>query len=145
MVVHNPVNTAISFGLLVAIVGGAFFYVDATDTEDPYLGIRQGVEVTPALAQAIGMRETRGILILAIDEGSPADLAGLRGADRAGTVNGQRIPLGGDVLVAIDGDQITGADDAGALLAEKAIGDNVRLTVIRGNATQDFNVVIGGR
>ena len=53
--------------------------------------------------------------------------------------------LGGDVIIAIDNTEIQGAEDIEALLARKTIGDPVGFTVIRGNSTQDFNVVLGAR
>lgn len=72
-------------------------------------------------------------------------MAGLRSGDRTAVVNGQEWVLGGDVIVAINGVQIQGVEDAQALLADKIAGDNVRFTVIRNNATVDFNVTIGER
>lgn len=141
---HNPTNTAISFGLLIAIVGGSFYYVSANDPKEPYLGIG-GRGITPAVAQELGLQEARGLLIFVADPGSPADVAGLRGGDRVAVVNGQEWVLGGDVIVAINGVQIQGVEDAQALLADKIAGDNVRFTVIRNNVTVDFNVTIGER
>lgn len=142
--VHNPVNTFISFGLLIAIVGGSFYYVAATDPKEPYLGIG-GRGVTPAVAQEIGLQESRGLLIFVVDPGSPADIAGLRGGDRVTVIDGQQWVLGGDVVVAIDGAQVQGVDDAEPILAEKVAGERVRFSIIRGGATLDVNVVIGER
>lgn len=143
--VHNPLNTAISFGLLISVVGGSFYYVYATDPKEPYFGIRLAAEVTPAIAQQLGLQEAKGLLIYIIDEGSPADQAGLRGGDRVAVIEGREVALGGDVIIAIDDVQIQGADDAKTLLADKVTGDSVKYTVIRGNATLDVNGVIGER
>jgi S1-C subfamily serine protease len=140
--VHNPINTAIAFVLLVAIVGGSFYYVYATDVKEPYLGIG-GRGVTPAVAQELGLQEARGLLIFVVEPGSPADAAGLRGGDRGTVINGQEWALGGDVITAIDGVQIQGVHDAEALLADKVAGDSVKFSIIRGSATLDVNVVIG--
>jgi len=144
MQLHNPLNTAISFSLLIAVVGGSFYYVDATDPIEPYLGLR-GIEVTPAIAQQIGMQEARGLLIFTVDPGSPADQAGLRGGDRVVIIEGAQVVLGGDVITAIDDKPIRGGDDAEAILAQKEIGDNVKFTIIRDNTTRDVNVVVGGK
>ncbi len=139
---HNPVNTVISFGLLIAIVGGSFYYVYATDVKEPYLGI-EGRGVTPAVAQELGLQEARGLLIFVVRPGSPADVAGLKGGDKGAVIDGQEWVLGGDVIASIDGVQIQGVDDAEALLAHKVAGDSVKFTIIRGGATLDVNVVIG--
>jgi S1-C subfamily serine protease len=142
--VHNAVNTVISFGLLVCIVGGSFYYVYATDPKESYLGIG-GRGVTPAVAQELGLQEARGLLIFVVDKGSPADVAGLRGGDRTMIIDGQQVRLGGDVIIAIDNVQIQGIDDAEALLANKVSDDSVKFTIIRNNATLDVNVIVGER
>jgi S1-C subfamily serine protease len=139
---QNPVNATIAFVLLVAIVGGSFYYVYATDVKEPYLGIG-GKGVTPAVAQELGLREARGLLIFVVEPRSPADEAGLKGGNRGAVIDGQEWALGGDVITAIDGAQIQGVDDAGRLLADKVAGESVKFTIIRGSATLDVNVVMG--
>jgi S1-C subfamily serine protease len=141
---HNPTNTAISFALLVSVVGASFYYVYAIDPKEPWLGI-EGNNVTASIAQTLGLQEPRGFLIFAVETTSPADIAGLRGGDRVVTIDGRPVVLGGDVIVAIDSMEVKGAEDIEALLSSKNIGDTVDFTVIRGNSTQDFNVVLGAR
>jgi S1-C subfamily serine protease len=141
---HNPVNTAISFALLVSVVGGSFYYVYATNPKEPWLGI-EGSNVTPPIAQTLRLQEARGFLIFAVEATSPADVAGLNGGDRVVTIDGRPVVLGGDVIIAIDKMEIQGAEDIEALLARKTIGESVSFTVIRGNSTQDFKVVLGVR
>ena len=140
--VHNPVNTTIAFALLIAIVGGSFYFVYATDVKEPYLGIG-GRGVTPAVAQELGLQEARGLLIFVVEPRSPADVAGLKGGDKVAVIDGQEWALGGDVITAIDGVQIKGVDDAEELLAKKVAGDSVKFTLIRGSSTLDVTAVIG--
>src|SRR5919201_4676330 len=139
---HNPVNTSISFILLISVVGASFYYVYATHAKEPWIGI-EGSNVTSAIAQTLGLQEPRGFLIFAVETGSPAEVAGLKGGDRVVTIDGTPVVLGGDVIIAIDNMEIQGAEDIESLLATKTIGDSVGFTVIRGNPTQDFNVVLG--
>ena len=141
---HNPRNTIVSFGLLFSIVGISFYYVSANKPVEPWLGI-EGSNITPPIAQTIGLKESRGFLIFSVEETSPADTAGLRGGDRVVTIDGRPIVLGGDVIVAIDNMDVQGAEDIEALLAKKTIGDGIVFTVIRGNSTQNFNVVLGAK
>lgn len=137
-------NTVISFGLLISVVGASFYYVSATKPEEPWLGI-QGSNVTPPIAQTIGLKEPRGFLIFNVEETSPADSAGLKGGDRVVTIEGRPVVVGGDIIIAIDNMEIQGAEDIEGLLATKTIGDGVLFTVTRGNSTQDFNVVLGAK
>ena len=141
---HNPVNTAVSFAILVSVVGSSFYYVYATNPKEPWLGI-EGSNVTLPIAQTLGLQEGRGFLIFAVEATSPADVAGLKGGDRVVTIDGRPVVLGGDVIIAIDNTEIQGAEDIEALLATKTIGDSVTFTVIRGNSTQDFRVILAAR
>jgi hypothetical protein len=81
ILVHNQVNNAIAFGLLVAIVGGSFYYVYALAPKGPWIGVTDGAFITPEAARAIGLQEQHGFLIFTIAPSSPAAKAGLQQAD----------------------------------------------------------------
>ena len=141
---HNPLNAVVSFAILLSIVGASFYYVYATDTTEPWLGI-EGSNVTPGIAQILGLREPVGFLIFSVEPGSPAELAGLRGGDRVVTIEGRPVVVGGDVITAVDNIQIQDAQDIESQLAQKTVGDFVEFTVIRGGSTLDFEVQLGAR
>jgi serine protease Do len=141
---HNPLNAVVSFAILLSIVGASFYYVYATDTTEPWLGI-EGSNVTPGIAQILGLREPVGFLIFSVEPGSPAELAGLRGGDRVVTIEDRPIVVGGDVITAVDNIQIQDAQDIESQLAQKTVGDFVEFTVIRGGSTLDFEVQLGAR
>jgi S1-C subfamily serine protease len=75
-----------------------------------YVGITTE-DMTPTLARALGYKVDRGALIAGVNGRSPAEAAGLRGGDREVNVLGRTLDTGGDVIVAIDGKAISGADD----------------------------------
>ena len=75
-----------------------------------YVGISTE-DMTPSLARALGYKVERGALIVSVNGGSPADKAGLRGGTHEANVLGRTIDTGGDVIVAIDGEPVNGADD----------------------------------
>jgi S1-C subfamily serine protease len=141
---HNPVNTVIPFALLISVVGASFYYVYATDAVEPWLGI-EGSDVTPAIAQTLGLQEPMGFLIFSVEPTSPAEAAGLKGGDRVVTIDGRPVVLGGDVIIAVDDISIQDAQDIEAQLLYKRIGDVVEFSVIRGSSTQDIEVELGGR
>ncbi len=134
----------ISFAVLISVVGASFYYVSATDAPEPWLGI-EGSNVTPAIAQALGLQEPFGFLIFSVEPASPAELAGLKGGDRVVTIDGRPVVLGGDVIIAIDNIQIQDAQDIEAQLIHKTIGDIIEFTVIREGARQDIEVELGAR
>jgi serine protease Do len=142
-VVHNPTNTVISFGLLIAVVGSSFAYVYSTIEPTPYLGVNGGIELTPARAQALGIDQTEGILVTEVDPGSPADRAGLKGGDRVVMINNQQVPVGGDVIIAFDGEPVTREREYLAVLDQKSVGDTLVMTVMRGGSTHEISVVLG--
>jgi serine protease Do len=141
---HNPVNTVIPFALLISVVGASFYYVYATDAVEPWLGI-EGSDVTPAIAQTLGLQEPMGFLIFSVEPTSPAEAAGLKGGDRVVTIDGRPVVLGGDVITAVNDISIQNAQDIEAQLLYKRIGDVVEFSVIRGSSTQDIEVELGGR
>ena len=75
-----------------------------------YVGITTET-LTPSLARALGYKVDHGALIVTVKGGSPADAAGLRGGIRDANVLGRTVSTGGDVIVAIDGKPVNGADD----------------------------------
>jgi serine protease Do len=141
---HNPVNTVIPFALLISVVGASFYYVYATDVAEPWLGI-EGSDVTPAIAQTLGLQEPMGFLIFSVEPTSPAEAAGLKGGDRVVSIDGRPVVLGGDVIIAVNDISTQDAQDIEAQLLYKRIGDVVEFSVIRGSSTQDIEVELGGR
>jgi serine protease Do len=109
---------------------------------EPGIGI-EADNITPEIAQALGLGEQRGVLIIAVVAGGPADRAGLRGTEVSS--NGQVAALG-DIIIAADGQEIRDDTDLRAFLSSKNAGDNVRLTIIRGGTTvMDVNLTLGER
>ena len=141
---QNPINTVISFGVLISVVGTSFYYVSATDEGQAWLGI-EGSNVTPAIAQTLGLQEPVGFLIFSVEPSSPAETAGLRGGDRVVTIDERPVVLGGDVIIAVDNIQIEDAQDIEAQLIQKSVGDIVEFTVIRGSLTEQIDVRLGAR
>jgi S1-C subfamily serine protease len=143
--VHSLPTTIASFGLLIAIVGGSFWYISMNSVEvprEPGIGI-EADNISPEIAQALDLGEQRGVLIIAVVPGGPADSAGLRGTEV--TSNGQVAAIG-DIIIAADGQEIRDDTDFRAFLNSKNAGDNVRLTIIRGGTTvMDVNLTLGER
>jgi S1-C subfamily serine protease len=75
-----------------------------------YVGISTE-DLTPSLAHALGYKADHGALIVRVTGGGPADKAGLHGGNRGASVLGRTLETGGDVILAIDGKPVDGADD----------------------------------
>jgi S1-C subfamily serine protease len=98
--------------------------------DHPYMGVRIR-DVTPPIASAMDLPEADGVLVVATPSGTPA--AGvLEPSPREVSSFGQRVPVGGDVIVALDGTPIPTAAALGSYLAtRKSPGDELAVTVIR--------------
>ncbi|HKU49547.1 MAG TPA: trypsin-like peptidase domain-containing protein [Nitrososphaera sp.] len=111
----------------------------------PWLGV-SGTDMTPGIAQALGLDEPRGFLVVDVVAGSPADKAGIQGGDQETTVDGRPIQLGGDVIVSMDGKQVRKIDDILVYLQrEKNAGDELKLTVLRDGNLKEITATLAAR
>jgi len=112
--------------------------------EHPWLGI-SGTSLTPDLAKANKLDETQqGVLIVDIANNGPAAKAGLHGSDSQVDINGQPAPVGGDVIVAIDGQPVNHFEDMGSYLFESTqVGQTVTVTILRDGSQKDIQVKLG--
>jgi S1-C subfamily serine protease len=103
----------------------------------PWLGIEGlGYEITPGLRQALRLPAQQGLLIARLYDDSPADRAGLRGAQSEAIIGNRRVLVGGDILTAIDGRPLAKWEDLSAYLEEEAqVGQVVTLTLVRDGET----------
>jgi S1-C subfamily serine protease len=113
--------------------------------QHPWLGV-SGTNMTPEIAEAIGLGEPRGFLVIDTAPGGPADSAGVQGGDTPTQVGGREIELGGDVILAIDDKAVRKIDDVlGYLQQATEVGETVRLTVWRDGQIIEINVTLGAR
>jgi S1-C subfamily serine protease len=118
----------------------------ATGTyKHPYLGI-SGLDVNLPIAEAIGLDTPQGFLVIDVTAGSPAEQAGIQGSDHDEVVDGQTVPLGGDVIVEIDGLPVRTLTDAVVYMERnKQPGDTVDLVLIRDLQEQSLTATLGER
>ena len=103
-----------------------------------YLGL-QTEDLTPAIAKAFGYPAEHGAIVGSVDPGGPAALGGLRAGRHTVLFESEKLTLGGDVIVAIDGAAVANSDDVARLVAERMVpGEAVWFTVWR----KGKNVVI---
>ena len=108
----------------------------------PYIGIT-GLDITPEIAEAMGLQEARGFLVTDVIKGGPSDKAGIRGGYIVANINGTEIELGGDVILEIDNQTVRTINDILAYLnTQKKVGDIVQLTVLRDGQLQEIPVTL---
>jgi S1-C subfamily serine protease len=113
--------------------------------QHPWLGVA-GRDMTPGIAERLGLEEPRGFLVMEIVSGSPADTAGIRGGDEEATIDGVPVRLGGDVIVAVDNQTVRKIDDILVYLQrEKTVGDEIQLTILRDGQEMQISAILGAR
>jgi S1-C subfamily serine protease len=112
----------------------------------PYLGISL-ISLTPDLSEAMDLASTqRGALVETVTADSPADKAGLQASENQVTINGQQIGIGGDVIIAFNGQTVKSSDDLIAYLARSGVvGQTATLTVLRDGKQMELQVTLGAR
>ncbi|MGB9467215.1 MAG: trypsin-like peptidase domain-containing protein [Candidatus Acidiferrum sp.] len=97
------------------------------------------------LAEALDLPAQEGLLIEEVTRGGPAAEAGLHGGNQEAMAGMRRITIGGDLIVAIDGQKIANQNDMNLVLNRKRPGDTVSVTVYRGGKKLDLPVKLGER
>ena len=94
-----------------------------------FIGLTLG-EITPQIAERLGLPDTRGALALSVPDGGPAAKAGIRP---------------GDVLVKLDGEELASPEDLLAALRSRSPGQTVTVEFRRGTETQEVKVELVSR
>jgi S1-C subfamily serine protease len=108
----------------------------------PSLGI-VSLPIGPELAQEIGLPADYGVLIIRVVPGGAADRAGLKGGDERAYLGATPIMIGGDLIVAIDGDTIGDQQDLANAMNRHRAGDTVTVTIYRGRRKMNVQVQLG--
>ncbi len=98
----------------------------------PWLGI-SGIDLSEDLADALNLQVTEGILVVEVIEGSPADQSGLSGGTQEVTLDNMLIPVGGDIILSVNGQKVEGMKSLVREINRNKVGDGLDLEVIQGN------------
>ena len=105
-----------------------------------WLGI-EGIKLIPEVARAMGLPpERQGVLVESVFVGSSADRAGLRGGYKSLQSDGNRIMIGGDVIIAANGALVVTPEKLAGILAEMSPGDAVKLSLLRDGKEMEMEV-----
>jgi len=111
----------------------------------PWLGI-SGRSINPDLVKILGLVDARGFLIVTVIDNSPASKAGLHGSTDTKEIEGSNYPLGGDIILSVDGKEVRQIDDILIhLQREKSVGDEIVLEILRDGRTTSFVLILEER
>ena len=102
-----------------------------------WLGI-SGAELRPEIVDLLGLPEgTRGAMVVGVVQGGPADKSGLESSQRTRLINGVSVPIGGDIIVGINGESVKEMSDLITYLIQNTRpGEVITLDVIQDNGAR---------
>jgi S1-C subfamily serine protease len=145
--IYTPSGTTAGIGFAIPINTAKLIAHDLM-TEGRVRRAFLGVEtraLTGWLADALELPMKEGLLVEEVTRAGPADRAGLRGGDREAFAGMRRIKIGGDVIVEIEGQKVTGPLEMNLVLNRERPGDTIKLKIYRGGRQQDLKVTLGER
>ncbi|MBC8516444.1 MAG: trypsin-like peptidase domain-containing protein [Nitrosopumilus sp.] len=119
--------------------------VEEGEYKHPWIGI-SGRDIDPDMANVLNLKDAIGFLVITVVEGSPAFDAGLIGSDKTIEVDGVNYPMGGDIILAVDGIEVRKIDDILVHLQRaKSVGDEMILEVLRDGRTTNLTIILQER
>jgi len=144
-VINSGGGDNIAFGISAALTQRVVPELIATgDYDHSYLGLSFS-DVSPAVAAANELSASRGLLVVRLADGGPADGV-LKSSTDIASVDGQRVPVGGDVILGVDGRRVETTEDLESYLAlHTRPGETVELRLLRDGTETTVSVELGTR
>lgn len=145
MIASNGADQSSGIGFAIPINTAKAVLADFTRygrVRRPSLGI-VSFPIGPDLAQQMGLAANYGVLIQRVIPGGAAERAGLRGGNQQAYVGNTPIVLGGDLIVAIDGQQVSDPQDINDIMDQHEAGDVVSVTFYRGQRRMTVRLILG--
>ena len=119
--------------------------IEDGEYKHPWIGI-SGRDIDPDLAKVLELQDAVGFLVVTVVEDSPASEAGLIGSDKTIDVDGVNYPMGGDIILSVDGIEVRKIDDILIHLQRaKSVGDEMILEVLRDGRTTNISIILQER
>lgn len=138
-------NDGVGFAVPISTVKRSLAQLEANGSvEYAYIGV-SSQSLYPQLAEKLGLETSFGGLLAEVVPGGPADEAGLRGGDDKLRFQAGEYRTGGDVVLQLDGRDVSDPNALSQLVASKRPGDKVELTILRDGEKQQVEVTLGER
>src|SRR5256885_107270 len=108
----------------------------------PALGVLT-LPISPDIASDLGLPADYGLLVQRVLPGGAAERAGLKGGTERAYLGNTPIMVGGDLIVAIDGQDVQDQQQLEQVMNNHRAGDTVRITIYRGKRRIDLNLTLG--
>lgn len=147
--IYSPTGGSVGIGFAIPINDARLVMEDIIKEGEnkvppPWLGV-YGTTLTPQLSNQLGLSVDRGFMIFSVVPGSPASKAGFKGGQRQVVMGDRIIPLGGDVILKVNDEDIMQDTDLRKALEKYKPGDLVTITYSRDNKIVQEEITLGNR
>jgi len=108
----------------------------------PALGVLT-LPISADIADELGLASDYGLLIVRVTPGGAAERAGLRGGSERAYLGNTPIMVGGDLIVAVDGQEVQDQQQLSRIMNNHRAGDTVKVTIYRGKRKMEVDVTLG--
>ena len=145
MIASNGADQSSGIGFAIPINTAKAVLADLTRygrVKRPSLGIAS-YAIGPDLASQMGLAVDSGVLVQQVVRGGAAERAGIRGGNQQAYVGNTPILLGGDLIVAVDGQEVADPQDINGLMDKHQAGDTISVTLYRGKKQMTLKLILG--
>ena len=145
MIASNGADQSSGIGFAIPINTAKAVLADLTRygrVKRPSLGIAS-YAIGPDLASQMGLAVDSGVLVQQVVRGGAAERAGIRGGNQQAYVGNTPILLGGDLIVAVDGQEVADPQDINGLMDKHQAGDTISVTIYRGRHQMTLKLILG--
>ena len=120
---------------------------DTGGTADTPSGPRLGVGIFDVQNYPEGVRNSlnlpdQGVAVTAVQPGSPAEQAGLQAGEFTVDINGEAVPVGGDIILGVNSQEVTTPQELQQVISSQSAGDTVELRILRDGEEQTVQVTL---
>jgi S1-C subfamily serine protease len=108
----------------------------------PALGVIT-LPISPDIASELGLASDYGLLIVRVTPGGAAERAGLHSGTERAYLGNMPIMVGGDLIVAVDGQDVQDQQQLSRIMNNHRAGDRVKVTIYRGKRRMEVDVTLG--
>lgn len=119
--------------------------IDKGYYQHSWIGIR-GRTVTPQIAEAMETDQEKGVLVVEVTPGGPADKSGLQIGSQTAVLGGVQMNIGGDIITSIKGEEILDLEDLVSSLAQNTQpNEEIEVGIVRNNKETTVSLTLGER
>lgn len=142
--IFSPTGTSVGIGFAIPVDTAKRVIPELIEkgyVSHPWIGVSM-FPLIPGIARALDLKVERGALIAEVLQGGPADRAGINGSSRMLQVGNVLVPVGGDIIVALNGEEVNSSEDLHRMILKHRPDDKVTLKVLRQKRFLDLPVVL---